>query len=92
MTLSFKVAIAGTTQGETAQTIEYKSDDTIGSSKYPFVIALNPTGIDAIEALGGEAVWYDLSGRRLEAAPMERGIYVVTVSTDGRTVTHLVRR
>ena len=92
VTLSFKVAIAGTTQGETTQTIEYNTDDTIGSSKDPFVITLNPTGIDAIEALGGEAVWYDLSGRRLEAAPMERGIYVVTVSTDGRIATHLVRR
>ncbi len=92
--LNFKVAVSETLQGESVETLGYVTDAVIGSKKNPFVINVTLTGIDAVTALDGEKTWYDLSGRRLEAAPTERGVYVVTVTTDGgRTVMqHLVRK
>ncbi len=80
-TLTFRVALSETLQGEAEETVDYKTDAVIGSRRDPFVIRVTTTGIDSLAAVEGEVVWYDLSGRRLEGAPTDKGVYIATVTS-----------
>ena len=92
-TLTFRVALSETLQGEAEETVDYKTDAVIGSRRDPFVIRVTTTGIDSLAAVEGEVVWYDLSGRRLEGAPTDKGIYIATVTSKAGTVSQrLVRK
>ena len=58
--------------------LDYKTDDMLGTIRNPFVISFNvATGIHEVEAESNEAeAWYDLNGRCLKHRPVMEGVYI----------------
>lgn len=59
-------------------TLDYKTDDMLGTIRNPFVISFEmATGIHEVEADADEAeAWYDLNGRCLKQRPTMEGVYI----------------
>ena len=59
-------------------TLDYKTDDMLGTIRNPFVISFEmATGIHEMEADADEAeAWYDLNGRCLKQRPTMEGVYI----------------
>jgi hypothetical protein len=79
-TLTFRVA-DGEKLYYASETVNYKTDDVIGSPRAPFAIELGgATGIERIVATG-HVTTYDLQGRKIEqdaeGQKLRKGVYIV---------------
>jgi hypothetical protein len=76
--IALKAWVDGAEYDITAKSFYFSGDASYGSFKYGVVTLTldTQTGIRNVVADDGEATWYDLSGRKLNGKPTEKGVFI----------------